>query len=135
MKYPPNSHVLSLVTLFGCGSTGTQIAAEVASKTLEAAMRSSERGRDESPPCRDACDAGTYCDEQTNMCVPEQVRTMEDYERAAAGAPISTGRPARAPLPPVHEEDDSCGGYCLESEICRVRVGDDVECIPRPRDR
>jgi hypothetical protein len=70
------------------------------------------------------------------MCVPEQVRTMEDYERAAAGDPAPTGNPARAPMPSVHEEDDSCGGYCLSNEICRVRVGyDDVECIPRPRDR
>jgi len=64
------------------------------------------------------------------------VRTMADYEPAASGAPLAKSKPPREPIVQQLPEDDSCGGFCLSNEICRVQTGaDDVQCVPRPRDR
>lgn len=103
-----------LLASTGCASAGP-IAAEVATKTAQALLDGAGRGGSSEPACARPCDYGTVCNGKNGMCEPYFPRSE---------APTDAFRPA----PP--NEDDSCGGLCLEGEHCRIVANSDVECVP-----
>lgn len=103
-----------LVGCAGCASAGVA-AAEIATRTAQAVIDGAARSGAAEPACARPCDSGTVCNERSGMCEPYFPR---------GPAPADAIRPA----PP--NDDDSCGGLCLEGEHCRIVANSDVECVP-----